>query len=113
MERKAAFQAYFKESVDGIELIKGTETTDAVLEKGGRKVLELAEKKIKRICTDAVSKCLKEKSDPFRLGMLLARYDSDAYNSLCNDWKSHLPNVKVYVSTRAKASVVNASYTRR
>ena len=47
MERKAAFQAYFKESVDGIELIKGTETTDAVLEKGGRKVLELAETEVK------------------------------------------------------------------
>lgn len=78
-----------------------------------KRIEALAEKKIKRICTDAVSKCLKEKSDPFRLGMLLARYDSDAYNSLCNDWKSHLPNVKVYVSTRAKASVVNASYTRR
>lgn len=47
MERKDAFQAYFKESVDGIELIKGTETTDAVLEKGGRKVLELAETEVK------------------------------------------------------------------
>lgn len=78
-----------------------------------KRIEALAEKKIKRICTDAVSKCLKEKSDPFRLGMLLARYDSDAYNSLCDDWKSNLPNVKVYVSTRAKASVVNASYTRR
>lgn len=43
MERKAAFQAYFKESVDGIELVKATGTEEQILNKGKARFLQLAE----------------------------------------------------------------------
>lgn len=43
MERKAAFQSYFKESMDGLELIKATGTANIILEKGKSNLLKFTD----------------------------------------------------------------------
>lgn len=87
------------------EIEKGI--VNSISKKDIENITAVAEEEIKKQCSAAFYSCTENQSDCLRIGESLAKNSNKAYQSVCNDWDTHLKNTRLDIKVDCVIKKIN------